>query len=137
MNKIEALEIVKEEIKSILLASGLKNGLSADNENAICFFPTRLRKVNLKKVEIYLIYSLYYVDERGVGDKNALSQLVSVAIDIYTKKEEMEKATLDLLKRIEENALKKDYKLEMKQTASLNDASEFHHLSFDLKKIVY
>ena len=51
MNKIEALEIVKEEIKSILLASGLKNGLSADNENAICFFPTRLRKVNLKKVE--------------------------------------------------------------------------------------
>ena len=136
VNKIEALKIAKVDIKNILLESGIKNGLSADNENAICFFPTKFIKLNLKKTETFILYSVYYINERGVGDKRALSQIVSIALDIYTKREETDTLILDLLEKIENNALKKDYKLEMKNTASLNDMSEFLHLSFDLVKTI-
>lgn len=135
MNKIEALKICATEVRELLEASGLKNGLGADKKNAVLFYPSRQRKTPVKYLDSFLTYQIYYADEISRADKLPFAQLVAVSLDYFTKLEELDPSTLEVLGKIENEAEKRGYRLEMKETSSFNESSDFNHLSFDIKKL--
>ena len=132
MKVIEAQKILYDDIKRILESAGLKNGLGAD-KTGILFYPAR-KETTLPIGDTFLTYEVYYIQEAGRADEKAESQLGTIAVDVFTKKDRTSSQIMDLLSKIEDEAIKKGYRLEVKQTDSYDSDNQLMHLSYDLKK---
>ena len=132
MKVIEAQKILYDDIKRILESAGLKNGLGAD-KTGILFYSAR-KETTLPIGDTFLTYEVYYIQEAGRADEKAESQLGTIAVDVFTKKDRTSSQIMDLLSKIEDEAIKKGYRLEVKQTDSYDSDNQLMHLSYDLKK---
>jgi hypothetical protein len=132
MKVIEAQKILYDDIKSILESAGLKNGLGAD-KTGILFYPAR-KETTLPIGDTFLTYEVYYIQEAGRADEKPESQLGTIAIDVFTKKDRTSSQIMDMLSKIEDEAIKRGYRLEVKQTDSYDSDNQLAHLSYDLKK---
>lgn len=132
MKVIEAQKILYDDIKSILESTGLKNGLGAD-KTGILFYPAR-KETTLPIGDTFLTYEVYYIQEAGRADEKPESQLGTIAIDVFTKKDRTSSQIMDMLSKIEDEAIKRGYRLEVKQTDSYDSDNQLAHLSYDLKK---
>lgn len=132
MKVIEAQKILYDDIKSILESVGLKNGLGAD-KTGILFYPAR-KETTLPIGDTFLTYEVYYIQEAGRADEKPESQLGTIAIDVFTKKDRTSSQIMDMLSKIEDEAIKRGYRLEVKQTDSYDSDNQLAHLSYDLKK---
>lgn len=132
MKVIEAQKILYDDIKSILESAGLKNGLGAD-KTGVLFYPAR-KETTLPIGDTFLTYEVYNIQEAGRADEKPESQLGAIAIDVFTKKDRTSSQIMDMLSKIEDEAIKKGYRLEVKQTDSYDSDNQLMHLSYDLKK---
>lgn len=132
MKVIEAQKILYKDIKNILESAGLKNGLGAD-KTGILFYPAR-KETTIPSGDTFLTYEIYYIQEAGRADEKAESQLGTIAVDVFTKKDRTSSQIMDLISKIEDEAIKKGYRLEVKQTDSYDSDNQLMHLSYDLKK---
>lgn len=132
MKVIEAQKILYDDIKSILESAGLKNGLGA-GKTGILFYPAR-KETTLPIGDTFLTYEVYYIQEAGRADEKPESQLGTIAIDVFTKKDRTSSQIMDMLSKIEDEAIKRGYRLEVKQTDSYDSDNQLAHLSYDLKK---
>lgn len=132
MKVIEVQKILYDDIKGILESAGLKNGLGAD-KTGILFYPAR-KETTLPTGDTFLTYEVYYIQEAGRADEKPESQLGTIAIDVFTKKDRTSSQIMDMLSRIEDEAMKRGYRLEVKQTDSYDSDNQLAHLSYDLKK---
>lgn len=132
MKVIEAQKILYDDIKSILESAGLKNVLGAD-KTGILFYPAR-KETTLPIGDTFLTYEVYYIQEAGRADEKPESQLGTIAIDVFTKKDRTSSQIMDMLSKIEDEAIKRGYRLEVKQTDSYDSDNQLAHLSYDLKK---
>lgn len=132
MTLIKAQSILFQDIKTILEGAGLQNGLGANKSGVLYYQAQKLSVVPV--ADTFVTYELYLTQPLGKADYRIYSYDSAVAIDVYTKLDRTSKTILDLLNRIETEALKLGYEMEYKAADSFDQDKQLTHLSYDLTK---
>lgn len=132
MTTIQAQKILFNDVKSILEAAGLKNGLGADKDG-ILYYSARKDSV-IPNADTFVTYEVYSIQAAGKADDKTFSQIGTIAIDVFTKKDRTSSSIMDMLLAIEQAALTKGYEMEIKASDSYDSINQLTHLSYDITK---
>ena len=107
MNAIEALEIAATEVVKALENAKCVNGSLLDSdqvqkEKRVMFWHRETGSLNASKKELLVIWSLPILTPVGRADDHVAIRRAEAYIDVFSRRDEHDKKTLDLLKKINE-----------------------------------
>lgn len=137
MNLIDAQKQLVKDTVSILEACGFINGRSIEQRTGQISFYNLNRPTPIDETaETYITWQTAYLEPYGKADKEPLAYDSVAQIDIWTQLYESNPDLLNVISKIEQNAKKLGYEIQMVSTADLYPNNDYIHHSYQIEKII-
>ncbi len=139
MRLAQAQKTVISEIKAILEGAGMVNARTATkkDDGKIRYYYNRGETITADGTETLVIYGIASMTGTGRADSENFGYMTDVAIDIFTHQDGQSKKILDLIQKIEDEAMKKGYFMNMDSQETFDGTRVVQRLSYTLSKTVY
>lgn len=139
MRLAQAQKTVISEIKAILEGAGMVNARTATtkDDGKIRYYYNRGETITADGTETLVIYGIASMTGIGRADSENFGYMTDVAIDIFTHQDGQSKKILDLIQKIEDEAMKKGYFMDMDSQETFDGTRVVQRLSYTLSKTVY
>lgn len=139
MRLAQAQKTVISEIKAILEGAGMVNARTATkkDDGKIRYYYNRGETITADGTETLVIYGIASMTGTGRADSENFGYMTDVAIDIFTHQDGQSKKILDLIQKIEDEAMKKGYFMDMDSQETFDGTRVVQRLSYTLSKTVY
>lgn len=140
MNVVEAYYTAIKDCIGILKSANCIEGETVDEDilspDAVLFWNIECKNEKYSNRELFITWNVISVDREGFADDNVFARDAFIAIDVHSRYEVESEKVKNVLSKIEMEALKKGWLLELSNAASFDKKSGLLSISLSITKLL-